>query len=58
VAMVAGGIPAADALPAVLLYRLISLVAVVGAGWVVSAFAARRSRRPSRPEQNASGSAG
>ena len=46
VAMVAGGIPAASALPAVLLYRLISLVAVVGAGWVVSACAARRSRLP------------
>jgi uncharacterized protein (TIRG00374 family) len=38
VAMVAGGIPATAALPAVLLYRLISLVAVVGVGWVVSAF--------------------
>jgi uncharacterized protein (TIRG00374 family) len=58
VAMVAGGIPAADALSAVLLYRLISLVAVVGAGWVVGALAARRSRRPSGPERNASGSAG
>ena len=44
VAIVAGGIPAAEALPAVLLYRLISLVAVVAAGWVVSAF-----RRPSVP---------
>jgi uncharacterized membrane protein YbhN (UPF0104 family) len=47
-AMVAGGIPAASALPAVLLYRLISLVAVVGAGWAVSA-SARRSRRLSTP---------
>jgi Lysylphosphatidylglycerol synthase TM region len=34
--MVAGGIPAAAALPAVLLYRLISPVAVVTAGWVVA----------------------
>jgi uncharacterized protein (TIRG00374 family) len=58
VAMVAGGVPAADALSAVLLYRLISLVAVVGAGWVVSAVAARRSRRPSSPPPDASGSAG
>ena len=57
VALVAGGVPAADALSAVLLYRLISLVAVVGAGWVVSAFGARRSRRPSGPERDASGSA-
>jgi putative heme transporter len=40
-AMVAGGIPATAALPAILLYRLISLVAVVGAGWVVSAFHSR-----------------
>jgi uncharacterized membrane protein YbhN (UPF0104 family) len=36
-AMVAGGIPAAAALPAILLYRLISLVAVVAAGWAVNA---------------------
>lgn len=36
-ALVTGGVPAAAALPAVLLYRLISLVAVVGAGWVVLA---------------------
>jgi putative heme transporter len=43
-AMVAGGIPAAAALPAVLLYRLISLVAVVAAGWVVAAVQARRAR--------------
>lgn len=36
-ALVSGGIPAATALPAVLLYRLISLVGVVGVGWVVAA---------------------
>ena len=36
-ALVTGGVPAAAALPAVLLYRLISLVAVVGAGWMVLA---------------------
>lgn len=36
-ALVAGGVPAAAALPAVLLYRLISLVGVVGAGWMVFA---------------------
>jgi uncharacterized protein (TIRG00374 family) len=44
-AMVAGGIPAAAALPAVLLYRLISLVAVVTAGWLVVAVQARRAGR-------------
>jgi hypothetical protein len=56
-AMVAGGIPAAAALPAVLLYRLISLVAVVAAGWLIVAVQTRRtgrkatvSRRPERPE--------
>jgi putative heme transporter len=45
-AMVAGGVPAAAALPAVLLYRLISLVAVVAAGWLVAAVEAhgRRAR--------------
>jgi hypothetical protein len=37
VAFVAGGIPAAAALPVVMLYRLISLVGVVAAGWVVCA---------------------
>ncbi|MBV9649749.1 MAG: flippase-like domain-containing protein [Pseudonocardiales bacterium] len=36
-ALVAGGIPAAAALPAVVLYRLISLVGVVAAGWIVFA---------------------
>jgi uncharacterized membrane protein YbhN (UPF0104 family) len=36
-ALVAGGVPAAAALPAVLLYRLISLAGVVGAGWMVIA---------------------
>jgi putative heme transporter len=45
-AMVAGGVTAAAALPAVLLYRLISLVAVVAAGWLVAAVEAhgRRAR--------------
>jgi hypothetical protein len=42
-ALVAGGVPAAAALPAVLLYRLISLVGVVGAGWMV--FAVQQLRR-------------
>lgn len=36
-ALVAGGVPAAAALPVVLLYRLISLVGVVAAGWMVFA---------------------
>jgi hypothetical protein len=44
-AMVAGGVPAVAALPAVLLYRLISLVAVVAAGWLVAAVHARRTGR-------------
>jgi uncharacterized membrane protein YbhN (UPF0104 family) len=44
-AMVAGGVPAAAALPAVLLYRLISLGAVVAAGWLVVAVQARRTRK-------------
>jgi uncharacterized membrane protein YbhN (UPF0104 family) len=35
--LVAGGIPAAQALPAVVLYRLISLVGVVAVGWLVCA---------------------
>jgi hypothetical protein len=35
--LVAGGIPAAAALPAVVLYRLVSLVGMVGAGWLVCA---------------------
>jgi uncharacterized protein (TIRG00374 family) len=43
-ALVAGGIPAAAALPAVLLYRLISLVGVAAAGWLVAAVHARRTR--------------
>jgi uncharacterized membrane protein YbhN (UPF0104 family) len=41
-AMVAGGVPAVAALPAVLLYRLISLVAVVVAGWLIAAVRAGR----------------
>lgn len=36
VVLVAGGIPAATALPAVLLYRLISVAGVVAAGWLVA----------------------
>ena len=40
--LVAGGIPAAAALPVVLLYRLISLVGVVAIGWVVAAVQSRR----------------
>jgi uncharacterized membrane protein YbhN (UPF0104 family) len=35
--LVAGGIPAAAALPAVVLYRLVSLVGVVTVGWLVLA---------------------
>ena len=48
-ALVGGGIPAATALPAVLLYRLISLVGVVGAGWVVAAVQAFPRERGARP---------
>jgi uncharacterized membrane protein YbhN (UPF0104 family) len=46
-ALVAGGIPAAAALPVVLLYRLISLGGVVATGWVVAAV---RSRRPQQED--------
>ena len=42
-ALVAGGVPAAAALPAVVLYRLISLVGVVTVGWMV--FAVQQWRR-------------
>jgi uncharacterized membrane protein YbhN (UPF0104 family) len=46
-AMVAGGIPAAAALPAVLLFRLISLAAVIAAGWLILAVQTRPTgRRP------------
>ena len=40
--MVAGGSPATVALSAVVLYRMISLVGVVAAGWVVHAVHRRR----------------
>jgi uncharacterized membrane protein YbhN (UPF0104 family) len=43
-AMVAGGVPAAAALPAVVLFRLISLVAVVATGWLVLVAQAVRAR--------------
>jgi putative heme transporter len=50
-ALVAGGIPAGTALPAVLLYRLISVAGVVAAGWLVAGVQARLSRRaPARGE--------
>jgi putative heme transporter len=48
-ALVAGGVPAAAALPAVLLYRLISLVGIVGAGWMV--FAVQQLRATRSPSQ-------
>jgi putative heme transporter len=47
VALVAGGIPAAPALSAVVLYRLVSLVGVVAVGWVVHGGALLRSRSSS-----------
>ena len=43
--LVAGGIPAAAALPVVLLYRLISLGGVVATGWLVAAVQSRRRQR-------------
>jgi uncharacterized membrane protein YbhN (UPF0104 family) len=49
-ALVAGGIPAAAALPAVLLYRLISLIAVVAAGWIIAAVQTRSRRGRSAAE--------
>jgi uncharacterized protein (TIRG00374 family) len=45
--LVAGDVPAASALPAVLLYRLISLGGVAAAGWTVAAVQARRGSRSS-----------
>jgi putative heme transporter len=42
--LVAGGSPAASALSTVVLYRLVSLVAVVAAGWVVHAAHLMRAR--------------
>jgi uncharacterized membrane protein YbhN (UPF0104 family) len=47
--MVAGGIPAAAAIPVVLLYRLISLGGVVAAGWVVAGVQARMPHAPRLP---------
>ncbi len=44
--LVAGGIPAAAALPVVVLYRLISLVGTVAAGWIVCAAQGRRAITP------------
>jgi uncharacterized protein (TIRG00374 family) len=41
--LTAGGLPAATALPVVLLYRLISLGGVVAAGWATAAVQAVRS---------------
>lgn len=49
-ALVSGGIPAATALPAVLLYRLISLIGVVGIGWVVAAVQAIPRERGTDPD--------
>jgi uncharacterized membrane protein YbhN (UPF0104 family) len=49
VALVAGGIPAASALPAVLLYRLISVAGVVVVGWLVAAVQAAAGRERVRP---------
>jgi uncharacterized membrane protein YbhN (UPF0104 family) len=47
--LVAGGSPAAAALPAVVLYRLISLLAVVAAGWLVHAATLLRQRAGAAP---------
>lgn len=47
--LVTGGVPAAAALPPVLLYRLISFVGVVAAGWVVAAVRARSPRAAAVP---------
>jgi uncharacterized protein (TIRG00374 family) len=51
-ALVAGGIPAAAALPAVLLYRLISLAGVATAGWLIAVVRARRTGGNIRPVRN------
>jgi uncharacterized membrane protein YbhN (UPF0104 family) len=48
-AFVAGGIPAAAVLSGVVLYRLVSLVGVVAAGWAVHGAALLGARRPAVP---------
>ena len=50
--LTAGGLPVSTGLPAVLLYRLISLVGVVCAGWLVAAV---RSCRTTEAHPGASG---
>jgi uncharacterized protein (TIRG00374 family) len=54
--LVAGGIPAAAALPAVVLYRLVSLVGMVTVGWLVCAVQQlRRAVRPPAPVRDHGG---
>ncbi|MCS7478536.1 YbhN family protein [Umezawaea endophytica] len=56
--LVAGGIPAAQALPVVVLYRLLSLVGVVAAGWLVCAvqqFGPARGRQALKGETGIAG---
>jgi uncharacterized protein (TIRG00374 family) len=48
-AFVAGGIPAAAVLSGVVLYRLVSLVGVVAAGWAVHGVQLLGARRPAAP---------
>jgi uncharacterized membrane protein YbhN (UPF0104 family) len=51
-ALVAGGVPTTAALPVVLLYRLISLVGIVSAGWVVAAVQSRTADPVVRPVES------
>jgi uncharacterized protein (TIRG00374 family) len=54
--LVAGGIPAAAALPAVVLYRLVSLVGMVTVGWLVCAVQQfHRAVRPPAPVRDRGG---
>jgi uncharacterized membrane protein YbhN (UPF0104 family) len=56
-ALVAGGIPAASALSAVVVYRLVSLVLVVAAGWAVHGTAGAVSPLRGRRRRRADGAA-
>jgi putative heme transporter len=47
--MVAGGLPGSTAIAAVVLYRLISLGFIVGAGWIIWLLMKRRNPAPAEP---------
>jgi hypothetical protein len=49
--LVAGGLPTSAAIPAVLLYRIVSLGFIVTTGWIVWLIIRRRARRTDQPEK-------